>query len=252
MTDRIERVEAAIWNVWVNSSSCSPDVKGMTYEEFQAISGYPKITEMKAVLRLEAQAAIEAAEVWQPIETAPRDGTPIQAEIPGNGADNIIAWYDNFTDDTASWVFATEQEPPECWTDGVCWLINEEGKPSVQPTRWKPAPPEQAQSYHTSACDRILGDGHKCGELGKYCDYCLAEKELTPIFRAENARVEKLFKESSNAHSFSAEDWEKLNRENTKLREALAQAKTNIEFMVHGEAGAELVEFLDAALQEDV
>lgn len=30
--------------------------------------------------------------MWFPMETAPRDGTPIQAKIPGNGSDNIIRW----------------------------------------------------------------------------------------------------------------------------------------------------------------
>ena len=29
---------------------------------------------------------------WQPIETAPKDGTPIQARIPGHGEDNVIEW----------------------------------------------------------------------------------------------------------------------------------------------------------------
>ena len=80
---------------------------------------------------------------WQPIETAPRDGTPIQAEIPGHGADNIIAWECGFVDDDerncCTWVFVhEEQEPPGSWTDGVCWAVNEDGLPSVQPTRWKP------------------------------------------------------------------------------------------------------------------
>lgn len=60
---------------------------------------------------------------WQPIETAPRDGTEIQAEIPGNGCDNIIAWQGGFLDsdekDCAAWVFVEDQEPPSCWTDGV-------------------------------------------------------------------------------------------------------------------------------------
>lgn len=84
---------------------------------------------------------------WQPIETAPRDGTEIQAEIPGNGSDNVIAWQaDAFRDsndqDCGGWAFVTEQEPPDCWTDGVCWEVNEDGVPSVQPTRWKPLPDE--------------------------------------------------------------------------------------------------------------
>ena len=35
---------------------------------------------------------------WQLIETAPKDGTWIQAKIPKNGSDNIIAWVDGFVD----------------------------------------------------------------------------------------------------------------------------------------------------------
>jgi hypothetical protein len=81
---------------------------------------------------------------WQPIESAPTDGTAIQARIPGHGSDNVIACHDGFLDsdgqDCASWVFVTEQEPPDCWTDGVCWEINEDGNASVKPTHWKPLP----------------------------------------------------------------------------------------------------------------
>ncbi len=84
---------------------------------------------------------------WQPIETAPRDGTDIQAEIPGHGSDNVIAWQvDAFLDESGpcgGWAFTTEQEPPDCWTDGVCWGQNEDGVASVRPTRWKPLPPPE-------------------------------------------------------------------------------------------------------------
>jgi len=78
---------------------------------------------------------------WQPIETAPKDGTAFQAEIPGHGSDNVIAWGDGLLneagEDCGGWYFASEQEPPECWTDGVCWEANENGSPSVPPIRWK-------------------------------------------------------------------------------------------------------------------
>lgn len=79
---------------------------------------------------------------WKPMETAPRDGTAIQAKIPGNGSVNIIMWMGGFLDeaeqDCCCWVFVhEEQEPPECWTDGVCWSSNENDDPSVQPVAWK-------------------------------------------------------------------------------------------------------------------
>jgi hypothetical protein len=83
---------------------------------------------------------------WKPIETAPKDGTPIQAEIPGHGSDNVIEWmgglYDSNGDSCGGWAFThEEQEPPPCWTDGICWQVNEDGVPSVQPVRWRPLPP---------------------------------------------------------------------------------------------------------------
>ena len=81
---------------------------------------------------------------WQAIETAPKDGTWIQARIPGNGSDNIIAWRGWYTTDedeeVCAWTFMTAQEPPDCWTDGVCWTVNEDGVASVPPTEWKPLP----------------------------------------------------------------------------------------------------------------
>ena len=79
---------------------------------------------------------------WQDMSTAPIDGTPIQAEIPGNGKDNIIGWAWGFLNDNeedcGGWCFMEDQEPPDCWTDGVCWGENEDGVQSVSPTRWKP------------------------------------------------------------------------------------------------------------------
>ena len=78
---------------------------------------------------------------WKSIECAPRDGTIIQAEIPGHGSDNMIAWQGGYLDsdgrDCGCWVFMLDQEPPGCWTDGACWEVNEDGVASVKPTKWK-------------------------------------------------------------------------------------------------------------------
>lgn len=84
---------------------------------------------------------------WRPIETAPKDGREIQAKIPGNGEHNVIAWqveafYNAANRPCGGWAFTTHQEPPDCWTDGVCWATNEDGVPSVQPTAWMPLPPK--------------------------------------------------------------------------------------------------------------
>ena len=90
------------------------------------------------------------AEHWQPMETAPLDGSIIQADIPGHGESNILFWLGGLNDSAGNecggWAFAEDQEPPACWTDGVCWEVNAEGKKSIEPVRWKPLskgfPPE--------------------------------------------------------------------------------------------------------------
>ena len=92
-------------------------------------------------------------ETWQPIATAPNDGTDIQALIPGHDANNVIAWQieafiDSENATCGGWAFTTEQEPPECWTDGICWAVNEDGLPSVQPTLWKPLPAPPKDTGH--------------------------------------------------------------------------------------------------------
>lgn len=83
---------------------------------------------------------------WRPMSTALQDGTEIQAEIPGHGSDNVIAWQGGYMDsqerDCSCWVFTRDQEPPDDWTDGVCWAVNADGEASTQPTHWKPLPTE--------------------------------------------------------------------------------------------------------------
>lgn len=82
---------------------------------------------------------------WQDIATAPRDGTTIQARIPGHGDDNMIAWIFGVEGENgpcSTWAFTSDQEPPACWTDGWCWAENEDLVPSVQPTHWKTAQPD--------------------------------------------------------------------------------------------------------------
>lgn len=81
---------------------------------------------------------------FRDISSAPRDGTAILARIPGHGDDNVISYEyigDCATEDGGlawGWTFASDQEPPEDWSDGWCWESNEDGVPSTQPTHWKP------------------------------------------------------------------------------------------------------------------
>ena len=78
---------------------------------------------------------------WSPIDTAPKDGRPVQAKIPGHGSDNIIAWISGLLnadgEDCGAWAFVEDQEPPDCWTDGICWDANDVGQSSIKPTHWK-------------------------------------------------------------------------------------------------------------------
>lgn len=81
---------------------------------------------------------------WQLIDTAPLDGTVVQARIPGHGDDNMILWVPDALENEAgscgAWAFAHEdQEPPDCWTDGWCWAVNEDGVRSSWPTHWLPS-----------------------------------------------------------------------------------------------------------------
>ena len=72
-----------------------------------------------------------------PIETAPKDGTEILAKIPNHGSYNVIAWKE-IGPDWGGWCFTRDQEPPDSWTDGICWEVNEDLEQSVEPTYWMP------------------------------------------------------------------------------------------------------------------
>lgn len=102
---------------------------------------------LHALAEAEARGAEEARRKdaeWKPIETAPRDGTAFQARIPSHGDDNIIMWDCSIEhkdgDGWGTWMFASDQEPPDCWSDGWCWTENADGDQSVLPTHWKPLP----------------------------------------------------------------------------------------------------------------
>jgi len=107
---------------------------------------------------------------WQDISTAPKDGTWIQARIPGHGFDNIIFWMGGLLDcgsnECGGWAFATEdQEPPDCWTDGICWASNEDGNQSIEPTHWKPL---TGAARMTGVTKRVSGTCKTCGEQFTY------------------------------------------------------------------------------------
>jgi hypothetical protein len=96
-----------------------------------------------------------ALDEWRSMDTAPKDGTVFQCEIPGEGSDFVVQWHDGLEGKDGpcgGWAIASDQEPPACWTDGICWETNEDGVPSKQPTRWKPQPPALDRDGIIEAC----------------------------------------------------------------------------------------------------
>ena len=79
---------------------------------------------------------------WRGIGSAPMDGTCIKVNIPGAGVTGSVVWMDGLLDsdgnDCSAWCWMDETDPPDCWTDGICWSVNEDGIASAPPTQWKP------------------------------------------------------------------------------------------------------------------
>ncbi len=80
-------------------------------------------------------------QAWQPIATAPVDGTIIKAAIERHLGSHYISMASGFFDsdgnECKAWVYVDGDGCPRCWTDGVCWKINENGVSSAQPEFWK-------------------------------------------------------------------------------------------------------------------
>jgi len=74
---------------------------------------------------------------WQPIETAPRDGTEVWLRA---GAYEFRAYAQDLDVEEGywAWVSAQEDDTPPSWTDGICWSRNEDDEPSTPPTHWRP------------------------------------------------------------------------------------------------------------------
>lgn len=78
---------------------------------------------------------------WQPIDTAPLDGTVIRLKTKG-GFELKGLMMGGFIgedgEDTSSWV-AIDDNHPKCWTAGACWAVNEDFERSDWPEFWKEA-----------------------------------------------------------------------------------------------------------------
>lgn len=81
---------------------------------------------------------------WQPIKTAPRDGTKVVLLL-ASGYELPAAWMTGFYagdgGDVGAWCAWSENMIPPSWTDAVCWAVNDAGAPSDPPIAWQPQDP---------------------------------------------------------------------------------------------------------------
>lgn len=79
---------------------------------------------------------------FKDISTAPRDRTVIRVRTVG-GLELDVSWFNGLVNDNGeecgAWLSENVGDQPECWTDGICWEINEDGDPSDRPVSWRPA-----------------------------------------------------------------------------------------------------------------
>lgn len=108
--DRIERIAAALYQDMYNNS-------------------WGRLEEWaKPQWRKVAKVAYDAILCWEPISTAPKDGSPILAFVPsyfqGTGGQTVAHW------------MRGSRTPDGAWYDGQAW--------EIEPTLWQclPPPPE--------------------------------------------------------------------------------------------------------------
>lgn len=102
---------------------------------------YTAWTPVMQALRAEVARLREAAE-WRPIETYKGSAPVIVRTERGRVFKAKLVHFD----DVVGWGTEEEDDPrPSCWTDGVCWQLNEDEEPSDPPTHWKPLSPPQVE-----------------------------------------------------------------------------------------------------------
>lgn len=85
---------------------------------------------------------------WQPIDLAPKDGTPVVVWTRGG---SVLLAYFGQRDDFSAWMSATADEYPRSWDDGVCWEFNSDYEQSDPPILWAPAPTPELDTDLASA-----------------------------------------------------------------------------------------------------
>lgn len=79
-------------------------------------------------------------QAWRSMDSAPTD-EPILLRVPRKKP-FLAHLIPVEGEDGTCWAWAEASEAggaPKDWCDGICWASNSEGKPSTQPTGWKPA-----------------------------------------------------------------------------------------------------------------
>ena len=85
--------------------------------------------------------SVTEGETWQPIDSAPMDGTEVRLLLKSGRmvkASVQTGFMNSEENGCACWVCSDEEDCPESWTDGACWDRNEDDKQSDQPTHWAP------------------------------------------------------------------------------------------------------------------
>lgn len=129
-------------NAKTNPLFSEPDFTAMV--ESLTAGGHPMTVKPYArpmTLRECADAEERPASPWQPIDTAPKDGTKI---LIWDGKGQFAAWWDPTFEDDAAKNEACDWEKSHyigAWTDGCVLSFGYEETYSYEPTHWMPLPP---------------------------------------------------------------------------------------------------------------
>ena len=115
------------------------------------LRGYIEDKETMALARIVENEALKANQSWQPISTAPKDGTVILAYVPARGRAFACRWEPEF-----EYIYHENGDnttPRGAWTDNAVVSFGMEEVAEYSPTHWMPLPsaPPSPQSEGTNA-----------------------------------------------------------------------------------------------------